>query len=146
MLRKLHRLAELAAPEWLILFQLVPIALASRVALRFTTLPRLTNFIARSAGNPRLKHLPLFHRKYDPERLYVLANLAARVTFGSGLCLGRSLLLLWMLKARDQPAELLVGVNKGNDVFHAHAWVETQGRVIGDRPEITDQFAVLLRI
>ena len=146
MLRKLHRLAELAAPEWLILFQLVPVALASRIALRITTLPRLTNFIARCAGNPWLKHLPLFHRKYDPERLYVLANLAARVTFGSGLCLGRSLLLLWMLKARDQPAELLVGVNKGNDIFNAHAWIETEGRVIGDRPEMTGQFAVLLRI
>lgn len=146
MLRKLHRLAELSAIEWLILFQLLPVALAWRVALQLTTLRRLTNFIARCAGNPWFKRLPMFHRRYDPARLYMLANLAAKVTFGSGLCLGRSLLMLWMLKARDQPAELLIGVNKGNDIFHAHAWIETQGRVIGDRPEITDQFAVLLRI
>jgi hypothetical protein len=59
--------------------------------------------------------------------------------------LGRSLLILWLLKIRGQPAELLVGVNKEDSLFHAHAWIETEGRVIGDRPEMTGQFAVLLR-
>jgi hypothetical protein len=67
------------------------------------------------------------------------------VTYGSGRCLGRSLLILWLLKIRGQPAELLVGVNKEHALFHAHAWIETEGRVIGDRPEMTGQFAILLR-
>ena len=145
MLRKLHRLAELSAAEGLILFQLIPLALASRIGLRLTTLPRLSGFIARCAGNTLLKRLPLLHRRYGIERLCALADLAARVTYGSGRCLGRSLLILWLLKARGQPAELLVGVNKEDSLFHAHAWIEIEGRVIGDRPEMTDQFAILLR-
>ncbi len=79
------------------------------------------------------------------DRLWLLADLAARVTCGRGRCLGRSLLLLWLLKARAQSAELLVGVNKDGGVFEAHAWIETEGRVLGERPEMTAQFAVLLR-
>jgi len=145
MLRKLHRLAELSAAEWLILFQLIPLALASRLGLKLTTLPGISGLIARCAGNTLLERLPLLHRRYGIERLCVLADLAARVTYGSGRCLGRSLLILWLLKARGQPAELLVGVNKEDSLFHAHAWIETEGRVIGDRPEMTEQFAILLR-
>jgi hypothetical protein len=146
MLRKLHRLAELRPIELLILPQLIAFALTSRVGLKLTTLPRLSGFIARCATNFWLKRLPLLHRRCGIERLCLLADLAARVTYGSGRCLGRSLLILWLLKARDQPAKLLVGVNKEADIFHAHAWIETEGRVIGDTPELTEQFATLLRI
>lgn len=145
MVRKFRRLAELSAADWLILFQLIALALASRIGLKLTTLPRLSGFIARCAGNTLLKRLPLLNRRYDVERLCALADLAARATYGSGRCLGRSLLILWLLKIRGQPAELLVGVNKEDSLFHAHAWIETEGRVIGDRPEMTGQFAVLLR-
>jgi len=145
MVRKLRRLAELSATEWLILLQLVALGLASRIGLKLTTLPRLCGLIARCAGNPWLKRLPLFHRRHGIERLCALADLAARVTYGAGRCLGRSLLILWLLKARGQPADLMVGVNKGGSVFLAHAWIETEGRIIGDRPEMTEHFAILLR-
>ncbi|HTY56224.1 MAG TPA: lasso peptide biosynthesis B2 protein [Candidatus Binataceae bacterium] len=145
MVRKFRRLAELYAAEWPVLFQLTALALLLRVGLKLTTLPRLSGAVARYASNPLLKHLPLLNRKFTLDRLCALADLAARVTYGSGRCLGRSLLILWLLKIRGHPAELLVGVNKQQAVFNAHAWIETEGRVIGDRPETTEQFAILLR-
>jgi len=145
MVRKFRRLAELSAAEWPILLQLIALALGSRLGLKLTTLPHLSGLIDRGAGNALLKRLPLLNRRYSIERLCNLADLAARVTYGSGCCLGRSLLILWLLKTRGQPAELLVGVNKEQALLHAHAWIETEGRVIGDRPEMTEQFAILLR-
>ncbi len=145
MLKKFRRLTELSAADWLVFLQLIALALASRIGLKLTTLPRLSGFIARCARNTVMKRLPLLNRRYGIERLCALADLAARVTYGSGRCLGRALLILWLLKIRGRPAELLVGVNKEDSLFHAHAWIETEGRVIGDRPEMTGQFAVLLR-
>jgi hypothetical protein len=145
MVRKFRRLAELSAAEWPVLFQLIALALALRIGLKLTTLPRLSGVVARCAGNPVLKHLPLLNLRFTLDRLCVLADFAARVTYGSGRCLGRSLLILWLLKVRGHPAELVVGVNKQQAVFNAHAWIETEGRVIGDRPETPEQFAILLR-
>lgn len=142
---KFRRLAELSAAEWPIVFQLLALGLVLRAGLKLTTLPRLTTAVARYANNPLLKHLPLLSRRRNLERLCALADLAARASYGTGRCLGRSLLILWLLKARGRPAELVVGVNRENSVFNAHAWIETEGRVIGDRPDTPEQFAILLR-
>ncbi len=146
MLRKLRRLAELSPGEWLLLSQLVAFSLAAGVGLRLMALPRLTAFIARCAEDRRLRRLPLLHSQYEVTRLATLADMAARVTHGQGSCLTRSLLLFWLLKARGEPVELLIGVNKETAALQAHAWIETQGRVLGDSPANTGCFATLLRI
>jgi len=57
----------------------------------------------------------------------------------------RSLLLFWLLKARGEQAELLIGVRKETAALNSHAWIETRGTIIGDSAAMTGSFATLLR-
>jgi Transglutaminase-like superfamily len=146
MLRKLRRLAELSPAELLVFSQLTAFALAARFALTFLRLSRVTEFAARGAHNRFLRCLPLFQSRYEITRLTRLADYAARATRFDGPCLVRSLLLFWLLKSRGEAAELLIGVSKEASALNSHAWVETQGNIIGDSLEMTGRFAPLLRL
>jgi hypothetical protein len=61
-------------------------------------------------------------------------------------CLPRSLALWWLLRQRRIDAGLQVGVRKMDGQFEAHAWVEVNGSVINDRPDIGATFAALPNI
>jgi len=75
------------------------------------------------------------------ERSYDLADVAARLTPGAGRCLTRSLLLLGLLRGDRR---LKIGVRLEDGKLASHAWVELGERVVGDRHEVTEQFAPLL--
>jgi len=65
----------------------------------------------------------------------------SRVGLARPLCLGRSLALHHMLERRGVPGSVVrVGVKGGGGELEAHAWVEWQGQVLGDRPENTGTF------
>ena len=146
MLRKLRRLAELSPAELLVFFQLTAFVLAARFALTFLRLSHVMEFVARGANNRFLRCLPLFQIRYEITRLTRLADYAARATRPDGPCLLRSLLLFWLLKSRGEAAELLIGVSKEASALNSHAWIETQGNIIGDSTEMTGRFATLLRL
>lgn len=58
-------------------------------------------------------------------------------------CLVRSMAILKLLRRSGiARAELRVGVRKREDQLEAHAWVELDGRVLGDRPERVATFTV----
>src|SRR5918996_2991860 len=119
MLRKLRRLARLSAGEWLVLIQLVVTSLIATIVLRLISLPRLIDLIFRCARNHWLAPFPLLHDHFDTSRLANLTDIAAWVTRRNGRCLMRSLLLFWVLKARGEPAELLIGVAKEAEVLRS---------------------------
>lgn len=64
-------------------------------------------------------------------------------------CLTRSLTLAWLLKQRGVPFVIRIGVPNGAALkqenkpvaFSAHAWVEHDGIVLNDRPDIASQFS-----
>lgn len=58
-------------------------------------------------------------------------------------CLPQSLLLWHYLRGHGYPAELRIGVGKPQGVFAAHAWVELDGRVLNDRPDVGERYAVV---
>lgn len=58
-------------------------------------------------------------------------------------CLPRSLVLWHMLRRRGEPAELRIGVRAADGHFIAHAWVERDGVVVNDAPDIAQRFAPL---
>jgi len=145
MLRKLRRLSDLSRGKLLVLAQFLLFALSVHVALRFLALPRLIAFVAWAANQRLLRCLPLLQNNYETEQLSLLADLAARATRPDGPCLLRSLLLFWLLKARGQQAELLIGVRKEGAVLNSHAWIESQGKIIADTIAMTGSFATLLR-
>ena len=145
MLRKLRRLSEFTPGELVVLLQLVALALAARSALTFLRLSRVTECVAWGANNRFLRCIPLFHGPYEVTQLARLADYAARATRADGPCLLRSLLLFWLLKVRGEPAELLIGVSKETSGLQSHAWIETQGKILVDRPEVAGSYATLLR-
>jgi Transglutaminase-like superfamily len=102
-------------------------------------------FMARYTGNRWLRCFPVNHGGYEVAQLAPLADIAARITYGQGRCLGRSLLLFWLLRVRGEPAELLIGINKEVAALHSHAWIELRERVIGDHPQFIRRFTLLLR-
>jgi hypothetical protein len=140
MFRKLRRLAEIHPADWIGFLLLVLLLISVRVALRFVTLQRVVAVL------PGFRRFPVFPAGHPPSRLVALANLAARVTFGRDRCLGRSILLLWLLRARGEPAELLVGVNREERRFQSHAWIQVRDQIVADIPEKVGRFAFILRL
>ena len=145
MLRKLQRLSKLSAGELLVFWQLFLLAVIARISLLFIALPRVTAFVVWGANQPFLRCLPLFHGHYQMTQLTCLADLAARGTRADGPCLIRSLLLFGLLKVRGEQAELLIGVRKDGPVFNSHAWIESDGKILGENGDGTLPFAPLLR-
>jgi hypothetical protein len=58
-----------------------------------------------------------------------------------GKCLEQSMVLWFLLKRRQLPAELQIGGRRTSAGFEAHAWVELEGNVINDRDTVGQDFA-----
>jgi Transglutaminase-like superfamily len=58
-----------------------------------------------------------------------------------GKCLEQSMVLWWLLKRQQLPAELQLGGRRTNTGFEAHAWVEVEGNVINDHDTVGQDFA-----
>ena len=62
-------------------------------------------------------------------------------------CLVRTLALTELLERAGVPGACIrVGVRRDGDTLDAHAWVELDGRVIGDDPYVARRFAPLGRV
>lgn len=59
------------------------------------------------------------------------------------LCLQRSAATTILLRRHGWSAEMVIGAQLLP--FQSHAWVEIQGRVVNDRPYVTEIFQVLER-
>lgn len=59
------------------------------------------------------------------------------------LCLQRSATTVCLLKEHGVPAQMVFGVQQLP--FAAHAWVEVGGRVVNDKPYISEMYRVLDR-
>lgn len=53
-----------------------------------------------------------------------------------GNCLSRSLALVWLLRRRGVDAQLRLGARVADGRLEGHAWVERDGVVLNDQPEI----------
>jgi hypothetical protein len=58
-------------------------------------------------------------------------------------CVPRALTLRWLLGRHGLPAELKIGVLRQDGTLAAHAWVERDGRAIGEPAGIEERFAPL---
>jgi hypothetical protein len=122
---------------------LLPVVMAysvvARVALRYVPVPRLLDIVARS------RPLCFFRGWLGPASLLTAADIAAWVSRGSGRCLLRSVLLYWLLGSPRKSVAFLIGVRQTALVLESHAWIESDGRVLGDRPGIGSDFSVVYR-
>jgi hypothetical protein len=78
------------------------------------------------------------------ERLTFIVNTAARHHLYEMSCLRKSLVLQRMLGECGIATELQFGVNRDSpDTLGAHAWLEYEGRVIGEPQSLSARFAPL---
>jgi len=76
--------------------------------------------------------------------LVVAVDRVARLGLFRPTCLVRAVALERMIRrAKAGPAVVKVGVLKGDNEFFAHAWIELEGRVIGDEPSRVRRFTPL---
>jgi hypothetical protein len=57
------------------------------------------------------------------------------------LCLGRSLLLWFLLRRRGMDAELVIGADAPvDDAWEAHAWVELESQPVNDVADVRERY------
>jgi Transglutaminase-like superfamily len=139
---KLQRLRQLSPRDWVVLSESIGCCLAISLALRAVKWQRLSQAITAGSHRRLLRRLPFFHLTYAMEDLAPLVDLASAVT-PRNRCLVRSLILLWMLQARGENAELVLGVRKRAGNFEAHAWTRSERGLVGEGSDAIADFAVM---
>ena len=94
----------------------------------------------------KVRNYPLAPKSPAPdavERICSAVDLACIWYWKEALCLQRSAATTCLLKKHGVPAQLVIGVQQVP--FKAHAWVEVDGRVVNDKPYMSDMYAVLDR-
>jgi Transglutaminase-like superfamily len=73
-------------------------------------------------------------------RIMRMARAAERNHPGTITCLQRSLALQTVLHRRGMPSTLRFGVRTGKKGPEAHAWIEVNGVVLNDTPDVAQRF------
>ena len=81
--------------------------------------------------------------KFTADEICHAVDLAAALYFKHTRCLQRSAAAVCLLKKSGFPAEMVVGVQQ--IPFLAHAWVELEGRVVNDKPYLSEIYLTLAR-
>jgi hypothetical protein len=143
MLRKIHRAIRLTPADW------ATLAAASILLLQADLHLRRSGF-ARTRALFRPDVLPEPTAPLTPSqretvaRLAYLVDVAARYHVLAHTCLTRSLALQRLLARAGVRTSLRVGVRKAEGQAHAHAWLERDGQLVAEPPEVEDRFAALL--
>lgn len=75
--------------------------------------------------------------------MHEAVRLAARLHFMPAQCLPRSLVLVAMLKKRGSSASVRIGVVKTGREIASHAWVELDGKMVGEAESVGKDFTPL---
>jgi len=90
---------------------------------------------------------PLVQGSVPPDEWAEVAAWAVRAAACHGPiranCLPRSLTLWWMLRRRGLAPQLRLGARRTATGIEGHAWVEIQGIVLNDRPDVARDFSPL---
>jgi len=96
-----------------------------------------------SAGSLLEKTAVLSLTLTDVYQVQRLVGYAAQLHLIPMTCLVRSLTLQKILIKQGIPAQVRIGVQKIQNIIHAHAWVEVAGKPIGEADDIAQKFNVL---
>jgi hypothetical protein len=136
--RKFRRLPAEEKGVFLAALALLP---AVRIGLRTLGLRRVQSVLDRSLRpEPPAESDLALHRALRTARL---AAVAARYT--GGTCLARSIVLSCLLERQGVPAQLRIGVRKGQNGLEAHAWVEAAGVNLDQGPDTGQTYAAFDR-
>jgi hypothetical protein len=81
--------------------------------------------------------------RHDIDEIVAATEAAARILPGQPRCLVRSLTLFRMLRSRGRQPIMRIGIQYSAQRLVAHAWVQIDDHVIGDRPDVASCYLPL---
>lgn len=134
---RLQRIRALSAAQWRIVVTSVVLLAPIQLMLKSRGLKRTAGFLARRSDRPKRAA----DRQIAASMAEAVSLVAGRKVVGA-LCLGRSLLLWFLLRRRGMDAELVVGSNAAVDkAWMAHAWVELDSQPVNDVADVREHYA-----
>ncbi len=131
---KLARLGNLSAAEWRWLLAALVLLPMAGLSLRFSSYQRTRALLKRwvVSENQSRKSMVDGKSTTDPVALQVVRMVSVAAHHGPyrANCLRQALVAWALLQQHGFPTELKVGVKKDLEGFAAHAWVESNGRII----------------
>ncbi len=127
--RKALRIRELSRAEKLLLFESFALVPAVSTLLRLLGFRRSLLILNRLARALCLKG-EWCAGSGDAVAACRLVGIASRHGLSAATCLRQALVLWFLLRRRGVPADLRIGVRKNVDRLEAHAWIESDGRIL----------------
>ncbi|MCD6291053.1 MAG: lasso peptide biosynthesis B2 protein [Anaerolineae bacterium] len=79
-------------------------------------------------------------------RWHRLVSIAGQHHIRPMLCLRRAIVLRWLLAKEGLAAQVRIGLHKENNSFYTHAWVERNGKAIGEQEARIRSFIPLIQL
>jgi len=134
--RRLRLLRALTREQWRVVFASLVLLPGVQLSLRVRGFTRTAGMLASRSQRPAL---PADAR--DARSLGDAVGLVAGRSVVGARCLGRSLVLWFLLRRRGVDAELVIGAEapRGGEL-PAHAWVEVAGEPVNDELDVRERF------
>ncbi|MEY2400404.1 MAG: hypothetical protein QOJ08_515 [Ilumatobacteraceae bacterium] len=133
---RVQRIRSLNAAQWRVVAISVVMLAPIQLMLKSRGLKRTAAILAARSDRP----LGVADRGTATSMAEAVSLVAGRKVVGA-LCLGRSLLLWYLLRRRGMDAELVVGAKSPvDDQWMAHAWVELDSRPVNDIADVREQY------
>ncbi len=133
---RLQRIRALDAGQWRVVVTSVVLLAPIQLMLKSRGLKWTAATLAARSDRP----LGGSDRALATSMAEAVSLVAGRKVVGA-LCLGRSLLLWYLLRRRGMDAELVVGAKAPVDeTWMAHAWVELDSQPVNDDADVRDHY------
>jgi hypothetical protein len=134
--RRIARLRSLRKEQWGVVLASLGLLPAVQLSLRLRGFRRTTGTLAAHSTR---RAVPA--RASDARAAAEAVGIVARRPAIGARCLGRSLVLWFLLRRRGIDAELVIGVDIPRDgELPAHAWVEVAGEPVNDAANVRERF------
>lgn len=134
--RRVSRLRGLTREQQRVVFESILLLPGVQLSLRLRGFMRTAAVLARHSQRRAVPADP-----HDARPLGDAVGLVAGRSVVGAPCLGRSLVLWFLLRRRGVDAELVIGAEapRGGEL-PAHAWVEVAGEPVNDALDVRDRF------
>jgi len=139
--KRLKQLEELTFTDWRVLLSAILLLPMIAFVLKSIGFNKTHTFLSNHLPKKPKISIPEDMQLEEAQRVARMVSIAANHGFYSANCLKKSFLTWWLLRRRGIATDLKIGVNKDQEDFNAHAWVEYRGHVLIDSTDIEDHFS-----
>ena len=126
-MRRLHKLVAITKRDHRLLVSAILLLGTVRLGLWLLPFQTLRRFLAGLTQRTLKLHKS---DQVSVDKIIWAVRVASRYIPGRVKCLARALTTQVLLEQRGYQAQLRIGVAKGEQGLEAHAWVESQGRIV----------------